>query len=84
MELDKQMLTRKRRSGAAKPHGDSADCDERMIVDALVDCSGLQKLSATLKNLREFARADVSEGQSVGKVAELMKRLDDEAAKEDA
>ena len=47
------------------------------------DCAELQKLVATLKNLREIALDDDGDAQSVGMVAELMKKLDEEAAREE-
>ena len=47
------------------------------------DCAGLQKLVATLKSLREIALDDDGDAQSVGMVAELMKKLDEEAAREE-
>lgn len=94
VELDKQVLKRKRKTrevvydgmdAKGKPVEETVEENyELEIVDATVSCAGLQKLSATLKNLREATMADAGEGQSVGMVAELMKRLDDEAAREEA
>ena len=50
------------------------------LLDAPVDSMGLQRLSATLKTLLEVTRADADDRQGVALVAELMKKLDDEAA----
>ena len=52
------------------------------VVRVPVSCAGLQKLSATLKNLREATRADQTRDDSVDRVTELMRRLDDEACRE--
>lgn len=92
-ELDKQVVLVKTRTremvyedaeGRGKPVEETVKDDvELTIVDALVNCSGLQKLSATLKNLRDATRADAGNGESMGMVAELMKKLDDEAEQED-
>ena len=93
VELDKQVLRHKRKTrevvydgpeAKGKPVEETVEENYHLeIVDAPVNCSGLQKLSATLKNLREAARATDGDEQSVGRVAELMKKLDDEAARED-
>ena len=91
-ELDKQVVLRKTRTremvyedaeGRGKPVEETVEENvEVTIVDALVNCAGLQKLSATLKNLREATRVDAGDGETVGMVAELMKKLDDEARQE--
>ena len=93
VELDKQVLRHKRKTrevvydgpeAKGKPVEETVEENYHLeIVDAPVNCAGLQKLSATLKNLREAARATDGDEQSVGRVAELMKKLDDEAARED-
>ena len=94
VELDKQVLRQRRKTremvyeGAdarGKPVEETVQENiELEIVDATVNCAGLQKLSATLKNLREAAQANAGDEQSVGMVAELMRKLDDEAGREDA
>jgi len=94
VELDKQVLKHKRKTrevvydgmdAKGKPVEETVEENyELEIVDATVSCAGLQKLSATLKNLREATMADAGDGQSVGMVAELMKRLDEEAARGEA
>lgn len=94
IELDKQVLKHKRKTrevvydgldAKGKPVEETVEENyELEIVDATVSCSGLQKLSATLKNLREATMADAGDGQSVGMVAELMKRLDDETGRGEA
>lgn len=93
-QLDKQVLRRTRKTrelvydeqGArAKPVEETVEesC-ELEIVDATVSCEGLHKLSATLKNLSDLAKAGCADEQSVNLVAELMKKLDEEAAREEA
>ena len=52
--------------------------------EARVSCEGLHKLSITLKNLSDLAKAGNPDEQSVALVAELMKKLDEEAAREEA
>lgn len=93
VELDKQVLKHKRKTREVvydRPEAKGKPVEETVeenyhleVVDAPVNCAGLQMLSATFKNLRDAARAVEGDGQSVGRVAELMKKLDDEAARED-
>lgn len=91
MELNKQVVKHKRKTrelvyegedARGKPVEENVEENYQLeIVDGPVNCAGLQKLSATLKNLREAAQAGAETGQSVGMVAELMRRLDEEAAR---
>ncbi|HNW87665.1 MAG TPA: hypothetical protein PLP25_01570 [Candidatus Limiplasma sp.] len=93
VELDKQIVKHKRKKRELVydgPEARSKPVEENVeekyeleIVDTTVNCTGLQKLSATLRNLREVANAGGGETQSVDKVAQLMQKLDVEAAKED-
>ena len=92
-ELDKQTLKRKRKTrevvydGAesrGKPVEETVEENyELQIVDGTVDCGGLQKLSATLKNLREVALSHHADEDSTSRVQALMSRLDDDAAGEE-
>ena len=92
VELDKQVLRHKRKTrevvydgpeARGKPVEETVEENYHLeIVDAPVNCAGLQKLSATLKNLRDAARATDGEAQGVGMVAELMRKLDDDAREE--
>lgn len=94
VELDKHMLKHRRKTremlyedaaSRGKPVEETVEENYAVeIVDGTVNCAGLQKLSATLKYLSDAAMAGGGEEQSVGMVAELMKKLDDEAAREDA
>lgn len=92
-ELDKQVLRHKRKTRElvygeegprAKPVEEKVEesC-ELEIVGATVSCEGLHKLSATLKNLSDLAKAGCADEQSVALVAGLMKKLDEEAAREE-
>ena len=93
VELDNQIVKHKRKKRElvydgpetrSKPVEENVEENyELEIVDATVNCTGLQKLSATLRNLREVANAGGGEAQSVDKVTQLMQKLDVEAAKED-
>ena len=93
VELDKQVLRHKRKTrevvydgpeARGKPVEETVEENYHLeIVDAPVNCAGLQKLSATLKYLRDAARATDGEAQGVGMVAELMRKLDDDAREED-
>ena len=92
VELDKQVLKHKRKTremvyddaqAKGKPVEETVEENyELEIVDATVNCAGLQKLSAALKNLCDVTAAGDSDGQSVGMVAQLMKKLDEEAGRE--
>ena len=93
-ELDKQTVKHRRktrevtyddREAAGKPVMETVE--ERVlleVVDAPVDSMGLKRLSATLKILREVAVAEGGGGQALAQVEALMRRLDEEAGKEDA
>lgn len=93
-QLDKQVLKHKRKTRElvydggdprAKPVEETVEetC-EIEIVDVPVSCEGLHRLSTTLKNLSDIVKTGGGDEQSVGMVAALMKKLDDEAAKGDA
>ena len=93
-QLDKQVLKHKRKTRElvydggdprAKPVEETVEetC-EIEIVDVPISCEGLHRLSTTLKNLNDIVKTGGGDGQSVGMVAALMKKLDDEAAKGDA
>ena len=92
-ELDKQILKHKRKTkelvydgpeARGKPVEETVEENYKLeIVDATVNCTGLQKLSATLRNLRDVAKANGDETEGVEMVTEIMKKLDGEAAKED-
>ena len=94
VELDKQTLKRKRKTrevvydgveSRGKPVEETVEENyELQIVDSTVDCGGLQKLSATLKNLREVAMSHHADEDSTSRVQALMNRLDDDAAGEES
>ena len=94
VELDKQLLKHKRKTRdveydnadtKGKPLKETVQENYQLeVVSVPVDRAGLQKLSATLKNLREVAQTGAGDEQSLGLVAELMKKLDDETGKEEA
>ncbi len=91
-ELDKQIVRHKRKvremtyddpEASGRPVMETVE--ERVlleVVDAPVDSMGLKRLSATLKILRDVAKADGDGEQGVAQVEELMRRLDTEAGKE--
>ena len=89
-ELDKQVLVHKSRrkevtyddaQGKGKPVEETVEENLRLeVVDALVNCMGLQHLSNALKTLREVAQANAGSAVGTDRVAELMRRLDEEAA----
>lgn len=89
-ELDKQVLVQKSRrkevtyddsQGKGKPVEETVEESLRLeVVDALVNCMGLQRLSAALKTLRDVAQANAGSAAGTDRVAELMRRLDEEAA----
>ncbi len=92
-QLDKQVLKHRRKTRElvydggdprAKPVEETVEehC-ELEIVDVPVSCEGLQRLSSALKNLSDIVKTGGGDEQSVGMVAALMKKLDDEAAKGD-
>ncbi len=90
-QLDKQVVVSKRSAPKAKGEharpcagqgGEAAgDGGGFEIVKTLVSCEKLQRLSSTLKNLNDIVKTGGGDEQSVGMVAALMKKLDDEAAK---
>ena len=88
-ELDKQVLLHKRKTreivydgleARSKPMEETTQEEIQMeIVDATVNCMGLQRLSATLKTLSGLAREGGGDAQSVELVARLMQKLDGDA-----
>lgn len=92
-ELDRQVLKHKSKTrevvydgmdSRGKPVEETVEEKYQLeVVRVPVSCAGLQKLSATLKNLREATRADQTRDDGVERVTELMRRLDDEASREE-
>ena len=92
-ELDRQVLKHKSKTrevvydgmdSRGKPVEETVEEKYQLeVVRVPVSCAGLQKLSATLKNLREATRADQTRDEGVDRVTELMRRLDDEASREE-
>ncbi len=92
-QLDKQVLLHKRKRremiyddplGKGKPVEETVEENVLLeVVDAPVNSASLQRLSAALKTLREITQADQGDGRGTELVAELMRKLDEEAAREE-
>ena len=90
-ELDKRAVQHKRRTkettyGDEQSRGKPVEetVEERVsleTVSALVDSMGLQRLSSTLKILREVTLQGNEGERSLRKVEELMRKLDEDAGK---
>jgi len=92
-QLDKQVLLHKRKRremtyddplGRGKPVEETVEENVLLeVVDAPVNSASLQRLSAALKTLREITQADQSDGRATELVTELMRKLDEESAREE-
>ena len=91
-QLDQKMVTHKRKTKPME-YGDEPICRKPLVettveeeilavVDAPIDRQGVKLLASALKDLVDIAARPKADEQSITKVAEMMARLDGEAAQD--
>lgn len=85
-QLDRKMVTHKRKVKTTEKPKDGAWTETTVeeeileVVDAPLDRQGIKLLASALKDLNDIAATPKTDEQSLSKVAEMMSRLDKEAA----